>query len=61
MDYLDFEVRIGERTGNTYPVLVVKSPVGEPSATTQVPLSDPAFKQYLQTIEHLRSTVAQTR
>jgi len=36
MDLLDFELKIGKRSGLDYPVEVVRSPAGEPEA-------DPGF------------------
>lgn len=61
MEYLDFELRIGAGTARTYPVTVVRSPAGETSATIQLPLDDPVFRKHLQTVEQVRSAVAQTR
>ena len=61
MEYLDFELRIGAGTAQSYPVTVVRSPVGETSATIQLPLDDPVFRKHLQAVEQVRSAVAQTR
>lgn len=61
MEYLDFELRIGTGTASTYPIMVVRAPAGESSATTQLPLDNPAFKQHLQAVEQVRSLMAQTR
>lgn len=61
MDYLDFEVRIGTRAGESYPITVVQSPFDKPGATLVLPLADPIFKEHLQTVEQTRSAVAATR
>ncbi len=39
--YLDFELEIGEGSGRTYPVAVVRSPAGE----TRTPTVFPFFRQ----------------
>lgn len=61
MNYLDFEVRIGTRAGESYPITVVQSPFDKPGATLVLPLADPIFKEHLQTVEQTRRAVAAAR
>ena len=61
MEYLDFELRIGVRAGESYPVTVVQSPSGKPSAMLDLSLNDLNFKQHLQTIEQIRRTGVNAR
>lgn len=51
MDYLDFELKIGERRGAEYPLEVVRSPAGERRATMHFPYDDLALESRLKDIE----------
>jgi len=37
MDYLDFEIEIGQGEGRDYPVAVIDSPAGEARGTMRFP------------------------
>ncbi len=54
MEYLNFELRIGIKNGDQYPVSVIDSPVGGTSAMVSFPLNDPQFKSHLKIIESSR-------
>lgn len=54
MEYLNFELRIGIRNGEEYPVSVIRSPAGETSAMVSFPVNDPQFKSRLEGIEKSR-------
>jgi hypothetical protein len=60
MDFLEFEVKVGGNQPD-YAVSVLRSPAGEASASTRLPLDDSSFKQYLQVIEGARSGTSQPR
>ncbi len=51
MDFLDFEIHIAPGTGQNYPILVVKSPVGEASGTFQLPFDAPGLENHLKGVE----------
>ena len=61
VEYLDFDLRIGERASKGYPVTVVRSPVGEASAICQLSLDDPNFKRQLQMMEQIRGFAIPSR
>ena len=51
MEYLDFEIHIAPGVAQEYPVLVVKSPAGEASATLRFPFDPPALENHLKGVE----------
>lgn len=51
MDFLDFEIHIAPGTGQDYPILVVKSPVGEASGTFHLPFDAPGLENHLKGVE----------
>ena len=51
MEYLDFDVHIGQGSGPDYPVTVLKSPVGEASATMRFPFDAAALERQLEKLE----------
>ncbi len=51
MEYLDFEIHIAPGTAREYPILVVKSPAGEASATLRFPFDAPTLENHLQGVE----------
>ncbi|MES2304991.1 MAG: CHAT domain-containing protein [Gemmatimonadota bacterium] len=51
MDFLDFEIHIAPGTGQDYPILVVKSPVGEASGNFHLPFDAPGLENHLKGVE----------
>lgn len=51
MDYLDFELEIGERLGFEYPVQVMHSPAGEARGIMRFPFDQLAMKNYLKELQ----------
>lgn len=51
MDFLDFEIHIAPGTSQDYPILVVKSPVGEASGTFHLPFDAPGLENHLKGVE----------
>ncbi|MDA1094767.1 MAG: hypothetical protein O3A25_16070 [Acidobacteria bacterium] len=51
IEHLDFDLHIAKGTGGHYPVSVVKSPVGEASATMAFPFDKVALESRLQGLE----------
>ena len=47
MDYLDFDLEIGEGAGREYPVAVLRSPAGEARATMRFPYDELALENRL--------------
>lgn len=54
MDYLDFELKIGEQVAGTYPIAVVRSPAGEVSAKMQFQAIEPAIHDRVQMLAKAR-------
>jgi hypothetical protein len=61
MEYFDFELRIGAGKDFEYPVAVVRSPMGEVSATIRIPIDESDFIRDLEILETVRGPVDETR
>mgnify|MGYP000173499894 CR=1 FL=1 len=56
MDYLDFELRIGERNGTEYPITVIHAAAGgEPAISAAIPVDDELLRGQLNEFAHIRS------
>jgi len=44
MEYLNFEIKIGDENNGLYPVSIIRSPMGETSAMVVIPVNEPRFK-----------------
>ncbi|MDW3650703.1 MAG: CHAT domain-containing protein [Bacteroidia bacterium] len=53
-EYLNFDLKIGEKSNDLYPVSVINSPVGEKSTLVSFPLEDPKFQKRLGGIDKIR-------
>ncbi len=51
MNYLDFELEIGQGSGREYPVALVRSPAGEARATIRFPFDELELENHLQKLE----------
>ncbi|MFZ4656936.1 MAG: SUMF1/EgtB/PvdO family nonheme iron enzyme [Caldilineaceae bacterium] len=51
LDYLDFELEIGQPTGQNYPLTVLRSPAGEARATLAWPLGELALENRLKDLQ----------
>ncbi|MFZ4656668.1 MAG: CHAT domain-containing protein [Caldilineaceae bacterium] len=61
MDYLDFELRIGEGNGTEYPVTVIHAAAGgEPSITATLPVNDAVLRRLLDGLADVRSAQVAT-
>ncbi len=61
MDYLDFELRIGESNGREYPVTVIHAASGgEPSVNAMIPVDDWALRRQMDELVNVRSARAAT-
>ena len=54
MEYLNFDLRIGARNKDLYPVTVIRSPAGEVNALVSLPVEDALFQKHVKEIEILR-------
>ncbi len=55
MDYLDFELRIGEGDGTIYQITVIHAAAGgEPSITTAIPVSDQTLRRQVDDLVNVR-------
>src|SRR5690348_13929804 len=60
MDYLDFELAIGARNGNAYPIAVIHSPAGEAHETMHFPFDEQALGNQLLTLQNALTNSADT-
>ncbi len=51
MQYLDFDLEIGPGSGQTYPVMVMRSPAGEAHGTLHFPYDEAALKERLDQVQ----------
>jgi WD40 repeat protein len=61
MQYLDFDLEIGQGLGQTYPVAVIRSPAGEARGTLHFPFDEAALKDYLDQVQAALDGSSQTR
>ena len=52
LSYLDFELEIGDRDGQEYPLAVINSPAGEISTMFRLPFSESKLKYHLVSLEN---------
>jgi len=56
VEYLDFELRIGERNGTEYSITVIHAAAGgEPAIMTTMPVDDELLRDQLNELDHVRS------
>lgn len=61
LEFLDFELRIGQRAGGSNEVTVLSSPVGEATATMRFAFDDSELQRWLQSVENARGAAVDTR
>ncbi|MDQ3449252.1 MAG: CHAT domain-containing protein [Chloroflexota bacterium] len=61
MEYLDFELEIGEGTGRDYPVEVLHSPAGERRATMRFPFDELELENHLLRVQNALLQTGTTR
>ncbi len=61
LEYLDFELRIGDKKGQSYPVAVIRSPAGEVTSRLTLPFSGPELEKLLADFEGMMQRSRETR
>jgi hypothetical protein len=61
MEYLDFDLEIGQGRGRTYPVAVIRSPAGEAHGTMHFPFDEATLKARLDQVQTALDSSGQAR